>query len=161
MKDLTIVEGDIVATDMGTYQHFSIVTNRVCKAGLPMLISATKRNGTVMEEPWEIASNGRKTYVTTLKPECSVFEFLINARSQIGTWNYSILNQNCEHFVRWAGEQKPSSTQVTSGVIGGVAGLAIVNEFVKNPKAVHFLGGMILLAGIAVATARVSERVNK
>ena len=39
--------GDIVGTDFIVYQHWSLVSDSFCKNGLPTLISATNRTGTV------------------------------------------------------------------------------------------------------------------
>jgi len=67
MKDLkmtfenTLRPGELIMTSLGNYEHKSIVSDRKCPLGKPMLISATARTGTVMEEPYDTVVMGRKT----------------------------------------------------------------------------------------------------
>lgn len=51
--------GDIVVSNFDVYQHWSLVSDSLCEKGLPMLISATKRNGTVQEESWDVVTQGK------------------------------------------------------------------------------------------------------
>lgn len=158
MKELKVKPGDVVVTDFGAYQHWSIVTDRLCEFGRNMLISATKRNGTVREEAWHVVTQGKNTYIADVQVTISPQDLLAKARSVIGKWNYSVLERNCEHFVKWAAGLKITSRQVVSGVAGGVAGGALVAAISEEPKLLPILGGGLLVAGIAVWAAKASEK---
>jgi F0F1-type ATP synthase membrane subunit c/vacuolar-type H+-ATPase subunit K len=158
MIEIVVKPGDIVVSNFGVYQHWSLVTDRFCSAGKPMLISATKRNGTVQEEPWDDVVQGKETYVADIQHSHPVKTILENARSQIGEWAYSVTNNNCEHFVKWASGFEVSSTQVKAGVGGAVAGAALVGIFAEKPTPIKFFGGILVLAGLAVATTKAIEK---
>jgi len=161
LKTINVKPGDVVVSDFGVYQHWSIVTDRVCSDGSPMLISATKRNGTVQEEPWSEVTQGNKTYVANTQFSKSILDVLTDARSQIGSWSYSVTSNNCEHFVKWATGLKVSSTQVKAGVAGAGAGIALVGLCSENPKFVKFLGWSVVLGGLAVLGAKALEKPDQ
>ena len=158
MKRLEVMPGDVVVSNFGMYQHWSLVSDRVCRSGKPMLISATKRNGTVREEPWDVVTDGKDTYVAEFSANYAVQDVLANARSQIGQWVYSITDRNCEHFVKWASGLKVSSSQVKAGVGGAVVGATVVAALAENPKLIKFLGGALVLGGLAVLAAKAVEK---
>jgi len=155
---LDVKPGDVVVTNFGIYQHWSLVTDKYCNLLKPMLISATKRNGTVQEEPWDVVTGGEYTYVVDAKHKKTITEVLRLARSQIGNWSYSVADNNCEHFVKWSTGLKISSTQVKNGVGGLALGAAIVGIVSEKPTALKFLGGALLVAGIAVAVTKAVEK---
>ena len=72
------------------------------------------------------------------------------AKSQIGRWKYSLLNRNCEHFVKWATGLEVSSSQVIAGSAGAAAGAALVGLFSENPKLLTYLGGAAAIGTLAV-----------
>ncbi|MXR68130.1 hypothetical protein GNT65_05505 [Shewanella sp. JBTF-M18] len=158
MDSLLVSPGDVVVTDFGIYQHWSFVSDAVCSKGKPMLISATKRNGTVKEETWDIVTQGKNTYITKVQQIKPIYEVLKTARSQIGKWTYSVESKNCEHFVKWASGLEVSSTQVVNTTAGLIAGAALVGVVAENPKFVHFVGGALLVGGIFLALTRASEK---
>lgn len=133
MKELIVNPGDVVVTNLGVYQHWSTVTDKFCSLGNYMLISATKRNGTVQEEPWHIVTDGKETYVAEIELGLPIAQILSNARSQIGNWGYSVTSNNCEHFVKWSSGLKVSSTQVKAGV-GGAAAVLATKAIEKSAK---------------------------
>lgn len=150
--------GDIVVTNFGLYQHWSLVTDNICDKGHPMLISATKRNGTVKEEPWEVVTQGNHTYISDVKCAGPLTNILQRARSQIGVWGYSVTNSNCEHFVKWATGLKVSSAQVISAVGGAAVGACLVKLIAERPSALKYIGGALAIAGIAVYTTKAIEK---
>ncbi|MEJ1334534.1 MAG: lecithin retinol acyltransferase family protein [Candidatus Sedimenticola sp. (ex Thyasira tokunagai)] len=158
MEELAVNPGDVVVTDFGVYQHWSLVTDRVCDQGKPMLISATKRNGTVREEPWDVVTQGKNTYVANVETSKPIHQLLADARSQIGTWAYSVTSKNCEHFINWTSGLKVTSKQVVAGVGGAAAGATLVGMLSENPKLLKFLGGALVVGGIAVVTTRAVEK---
>jgi len=123
-----------------------------------MLISATKRNRTVQEEPWHVVTGGKETYVAEITANYPVSEVIDNARSQIGQWTYSITDRNCEHFVKWASGLKVSSTQVKAGIAGAVVGVTAVAALAENPKLLKFLGGALVIGGLAVLATKALEK---
>ena len=150
--------GDIVVTDFGAYQHHSVVSDRLDEQGKPFLISATKRTGTVREEPWEVVTRGKRTYVTnTPTPRCPS-HILAAARSMIGQWHYRALSGNCEHFTKWAVGLEVSSSQVTAGVVGVTIGATLVTSLSKNPKGTAIIGGTLLGGLLFLTTTRAAEK---
>lgn len=158
MNNIAVQAGDVVVTDFGLYQHWSIVSDRLCSLGKNMLISATKRTGTVKEEPWDDVTSGKNTYVAEVETDKSVPEMLTNARSQIGAWDYSVTGNNCEHFVKWSTGLKVTSKQVTSGVVGAVAGGVAVAAIAENPNLTKILGVAVVVGGLAVLASKALEK---
>ncbi len=158
MEELAVKPGDVVVTSFGVYQHWSLVSDRLCSAGKPMLISATQRNGTVREEPWDVVTQGETTYVADVTSSKPLQQILADARSQIGKWSYSITSKNCEHFVKWASGLQVTSKQVVAGVGGATAGVALVGLLSENPKPIKFLGGALFVGGLAVAATRAAKK---
>ncbi|MDY0208342.1 MAG: lecithin retinol acyltransferase family protein [Pseudomonas sp.] len=150
--------GDVVVTDFTGYQHWSLVSDKLCEQGKPLLISATKRNGTVREEPWDTVTLGKETYVADVSYARPISEVLAMARSQIGQWRYSLTSNNCEHFVKWVAGLEVSSKQVVSGVAGALVGATAVGLIAEKPTTAKFLGGALLLGGLAVIASKASEK---
>ena len=63
MEEINVKPGDIIVTNYGTYQHWSLVSDRIGADNKLMPISATKRLGTVAEEMWDTVVKGKKTYI--------------------------------------------------------------------------------------------------
>lgn len=160
MENLEVKPGDVIATDMGGYQHWSLVSDRRCDAGKPMLISATKRTGTVQEEAWDTVTGSKASVVVALEMKLTPVAVLRAAREQIGTWQYSVMTRNCEHFVTHVTGHQVSSTQVTAGVGGALVGAALVASFAENPNAIKLLAGAALIAGVAVYVVRPTEKTT-
>lgn len=158
MRDILVKPGDVVVTNMGIYQHWSLVSNRVCENGFYKLISASQRTGTVQEESWLEVTQGKKTYVAEYTSAVSVYDALTAARSQIGKWAYSVTGRNCEHFVKWATGLEVTSTQVKAGVAGAAVGAVSVAVLCKEPKLAKFLAGALIVGGIATFVARATEK---
>ncbi|MBR9865869.1 MAG: hypothetical protein GYB18_02005 [Oceanospirillales bacterium] len=161
MNNLEVQAGDVVVTQFGIYQHWSLVSDRFCSLGKNMLISATKRTGTVQEEPWDDVTQGKHTYVAITNSEKPISQILSDARSQIGNWVYSVTDNNCEHFVKFSSGLKVSSSQVKAGVGGAAIGAIAVAALAENPKAIKILGGAVLLGGIAVMISKAVEKKSK
>ena len=158
MNSVVVKAGDVVVTQFGVYQHWSLVSDRVCSLGKYMLISATKRTGTVQEESWDDVTQGKHTYLAVSNSEKSISQTLQDARTQIGNWTYSVTDHNCEHFVKWSSGLKVSSTQAKSGIGGAVVGAVAVATLAENPKAIKILGGAVLLGGLALMLSKAVEK---
>jgi len=158
MRRLEVKPGDTLVSEFGGYQHWSLVTDQVCEKGMPMLISATKRNNTVQEESWDKVTQGKHSYVAQVETNKPVEQILCDARSQIGKWRYSLTKQNCEHFVKWAAGLEVSSRQITAGTTGAVVGAGAVAVLSENPKWFWFLGGAMLVGGLAIAITKATEK---
>lgn len=142
--------GDLVVTNFSGYQHWSIVSDRVCKNGQLMLISATKRNGTVKEEPYEVVTQGAYSYkVTGLAFARLPSEVISLARTFENKWNYSLLSANCEHFARYIACGEYKSEQVSNGVSASLFVGTAISLAIEKPKA----GMLLLLTALAGVTA--------
>lgn len=134
--------GDVIISEMGGYQHWSIVSDRFGLDGNYMLISASKRTGTVREEPWDDVVGERRFWVDAASDRHSGLRAVERARKQIGVWSYSVTMRNCEHFANFARDLCVSSKQV-KGVMA-CAGMGMTLAAMSNHK-VSF--GMIMAAG--------------
>ncbi|BAX55236.1 hypothetical protein FA893_16220 [Photobacterium damselae subsp. piscicida] len=153
--------GDIVAVDFGRYDHWALVSDKVCHQGKRMLISATKRNGTVMEETWDEVTQGQKVVLSKLHCHNDVSGSLEKARSQIGVWQYSVYKRNCEHFIYWVLSDKLRSKQVIGGVSGAVLGAIGVVTLSKKPSVLKVLGGAWAGLTSGVILAKASNKTRK
>lgn len=158
MNKLEAQVGDVVVTTFGMYQHWSLVSDRFCSLGKNMLISATKRTGTVREEPWDDVTQGKHTYIAVTHSEKPTLQILSDARSQIGNWVYSVTDNNCEHFAKWSSGLKVSSSQVKAGIGGAAIGAIAVAALADNPKTTKIIGGAVLLAGIVLMASKATEK---
>ncbi len=161
MEDIKVQPGHIVVTDFGVYQHWSLVSDRIGSDGKLMLISATRRLGTVAEELWDTVTQGRRTYVVEADIKDPLPIVLQRARDKIGEWKYELNFNNCEHFAKWAGGLEVSSTQVKAGVTGAVVGAAAVALLSEDPKLIKFLTGAFLVGGVAVMAAKAVGKRKK
>ncbi|MGF1805846.1 lecithin retinol acyltransferase family protein [Aliivibrio sifiae] len=152
MDMLDVAPGDLIKSNFGGYDHWSIVSDSLCENGKFKLISATKRNGTVKEEEWDVVVNDKYTVVSNVESKYSPCETIANARSQIDSWKYSLFNNNCEDFVYWASGINISSKQVVGSVTGATIGTAAVALFSDKPTSSKLLfGGAIgLFFGLLV-----------
>ena len=158
MNRLEVSPGNVIVTNFFGYQHWSLASDRFCRDGFPMLISATKRNGTVQEESWEMVTKGNDSYVANINTHIPVSEILRNARDQIGQWKYCLTSNNCEHFVKSCTNLEVTSTQVKAGIGGAVLGSVAVGAMAENPNLVKFLGGSLLVGGLAILLTRPSKK---
>ena len=158
MEGIRIFPGDVVVTNFVIYQHWSLVSDQLCAKGKNMLISASKRTCTVQEEEWDTVTQGKKTYVVKIERSKPVTQILADARSQIGRWKYSVVTKNCEHFVKWASGMPVSSSQVTAGVLGGIAGALLVGSLSEKPNFVKLLAGACFAGGLAINDTKVIEK---
>ncbi|WP_298906106.1 lecithin retinol acyltransferase family protein [uncultured Aliiroseovarius sp.] len=150
--------GDVVVTDMGAYQHYSVVSDRRCAAGKLMLISATQRNGTVREEPYDIVAGKRNTYVVQTENKRPVSEVLKLAREQIDSWKYCASSNNCEHFKNYVLGLEVTSRQVTAAVGGSIIGATVVASLANAPNTLKLFLGASLGAVIALYTAKATAK---
>ncbi|GAA0685405.1 lecithin retinol acyltransferase family protein [Marinobacterium maritimum] len=155
----TVLPGNVVVTDFGAYQHFSLASDQLSSNGFPKLISATKRTGTVQEEEWDAVTQGKTTFVAKVpETDLAVSVILERARSHIGQWKYSITGSNCEHFVNTVRGLKFDSKQVSAGVSGAMLGAALVGTLSEKPTTFKFLLGALAVGGIAVAASKVKSQ---
>ena len=152
--------GQMLVTDFGGYQHYSLVSDRFCSDGKPMLISATSRNGTVLEEQFDIVTGGKPTYATGQAPYCP-HRVLDHARSMIGRWEYDVLNNNCEHFANWATGHGKVSMQVRFGLAGTCTAMVIVALTSKKPEFAKYALAVTGLTVLAIWCARAEKTVEQ
>lgn len=161
----TIAPGDFLVTDFNfgpiPYQHWSLVSNKKCVNGYFMLISASERTGTVMEETVQEVVQGANTYKADLKTLLPAEEVISNARELIGNWSYSVSSRNCQHFINLVAGLGLTSGQVKAGAtIGFVGGLATV-LLSDKPSWFKILGVAVAGAAIGVAGSKaVAKKEN-
>jgi hypothetical protein len=111
--------GDVLAVFCTAYTHYSIISDQQGLDNKPMLISASNRTGTVREEVWSNVVGTAKVKVHPKPENIATSVVLENARSQIGSWTYSLKDQNCEHFVNWCSGLGLNSKQVRNAALAG------------------------------------------
>jgi len=161
LKNLEVKPGDVVVTDMGVYQHWSLVSNKRSEDGEYMLISASDRKKTVAEEHWHATTHGKLTYVAEHQAIFPVDEVLRNARSMIGKWKYNVTNRNCEHFVNFVTKGELTSKQVKAGLAAGTIGALAAAALSDDPKVVKVAGVALLCAGVAVFASKAAEKSTR
>jgi hypothetical protein len=135
--------GDIIAIYCGLFVHYSIISDRLGPDLKPMLISASNRTGTVSEEAWNNVLSNEKTKHYPKPSHIKAYTILEKARSQIGSWSYSLTNRNCEHFVHWCTGFGISSKQVKLGAGLGIAAGLLTYACTKDHKALKATAGLI------------------
>lgn len=109
-----------------------------------MLISLSRRTGTVAEESWDEVVQGRAVKPSRLRSDLAPEEVVRRARSQIGRRRYNFVTGNCEHFVHEALGLPPRSWQLETAAGIGVSTLLFALRLARgNP-------------GIAIAATVVS-----
>lgn len=119
-----------------------------------MLISLSRRTGTVAEEPWDDVVRGRTVEPSRLRSELPSREVVRRARSQLGRRRYNFVTGNCEHFVREALGLPPRSQQLETAAGVGVSTLIFALRLARgNP-------GIAIVATVAsiLLSARFSAR---
>ncbi|PSV11671.1 hypothetical protein C0W59_19255 [Photobacterium kishitanii] len=160
MNMQSIKAGDIVVSDFDLYEHYSVVSDEISTDGKPLLISATQRHGTVKEETWDVATQGKDTFLANKQSNLSVAEILNNARSQIDKWHYSVISSNCEHFSNWCLGLKVSSTQIVGASVGAVGGALLVKCCVEDPKPLDYLFGVVTLGFLGVSCSKAQPKLS-
>lgn len=135
MKVLTtnIPLGAVVDIDFGLFTHRALVSSRT-SGGKPMLISATRRTGTVLEEHWDAVVQGNPVKLVA-RPQTfhHGLQLVERARAYIRRWRYHVKDANCEHFVSLVVTGKAFSPQVRGWLT---------------------LGGLVLAGGLLMVAAR-------
>lgn len=126
--------GSIVAINCGSFTHYALVSDTLGYDGFPKLIGASNRTRTVREESWTNIIAGQAYKVIDNPGHLSVYQVLSRARSAIDKWKYSVLDNNCEHFVNWASGLPKSSKQVAAGAGCGIALGGLAYAMSKNNR---------------------------
>lgn len=105
--------GEAVYVKVGLIKHYGIVTE------LGTIINSSKRRGAVMEETIESFSEGRQILRASFQAALAPHEVINRARSKLGE-RWRLLDENCEHFVRWALGLKKTSEQVVGWMLAGL-----------------------------------------
>lgn len=151
---MKLVPGDVVVTDFGLYQHWSLVSDRRDAYGQYMLISASRRTGTVREEPFDRVTAGNPSYVAHHFYDKPLWEVLADARWQIDRWDYSLTGNNCEHFIHWATGHRVRSSQVQASVLGTVAGVAFTTFLGPKYRVAKLIGSAVIAGGSALMASK-------
>ena len=119
----TYVPGSIVAVRIGLVKHQGLISDRIV-AGMPTVISNSKKRGCVAEEAWSEFAGGRQVDLLGYPGRLHPRDVLARARSRIGQpWTPT---SNCEHFVAFAHGQEEWSPTLRACSIAGAALLLLV-----------------------------------
>lgn len=131
--------GDLIEIDRGYYQHWAIYVGNgdvvhlapeceVAGAGLSSIRSVAADCAMVKKEPLRRVVGSDKYKINnkydTRFPPLPVDEIICRAKAEVGTvMSYSVLGQNCEHFVTGLRYGTAVSDQVRDGamLLGGTA----------------------------------------
>ena len=124
--------GTVVAIDFGWFTHSALVSTYGAD-GKPMLISATRRTGTVLEEHWDAVVQGKPvTVVARPHTRSHAMHIVANGRQFIRRWRYHATQANCEHFTSAVVSGKPFSPQVrawaTVGIVATIAAVVLATR---------------------------------
>ncbi|XP_054840928.1 phospholipase A and acyltransferase 3-like [Eublepharis macularius] len=138
--------GDLIEVFRPLYQHWAIYIgngnvvhlapeSEVAGAGIYSLHSVACNKAVVKKEPlWKVV--GEDKYQINNKYDrrhsrLPVHEIIFRAKAEVGrVMDYSVFNQNCEHFVTGLRYGSSDSDQVTDGfdmggaVVAGIVGIA-------------------------------------
>jgi hypothetical protein len=124
------------------YDHYGIFTN----VGTVVELAGNSRpddptfdlsSMCVRESSLEEFARGKEVIVEECAESFSAEEVILNARSRLGTSDYSIFRSNCEHFARWCKTGKASSRQIEAAAhvaIQTVSCIAYVAVARSSPK---------------------------
>lgn len=155
MKKLMFPPGATLVSNFNGYQHYSVASDRVAPDGQQYLISASRRNGTVAEEPMSTVTQGRYTYVADIPQYYAGNEIVAIARSFIGNWQYNLITDNCEHFAKLVSGNPAKSTQLVGCSASAALGYGLVKLYSENPTAAKIGAGILVggLVGLALTRA--------
>ncbi len=148
------IAGQIIKIRYDLYTHYAVISDRLGDDGYPMLIDNAAATGTISERSWSAATNGRPVTRSGLKSEFSPQEVLTCAKSLIGRKHYSLLNFNCESFVRETLGLKPISKQVAISCITVPAAMYAAHKAFGGNS---WLTGVAGLLAMAATTQTVAE----
>ena len=105
-----MAKGDHLMVSCGTYQHHAIDMGdgRVIQYGSGELSASNE----VAIVPYETLASVGEVFVLEGPVSFSADEVIERAISRIGEKNYSLLGNNCEHFVNWCRTGQADSRQV-------------------------------------------------
>lgn len=106
-----MAKGDHLMVSFGIYQHHAIDMGdgRVIQYGSGEL---PPRNNEVTIESYETLAAKGDIVTLDVAANFSADEIIARATSRIGEKNYSLLGNNCEHFVNWCRTGQADSRQV-------------------------------------------------
>lgn len=114
----SVPPGSVLDIDFGLFRH-RVIASFLGVDGKPHLISATARTGTVLEEPWDIVTQGREVNLIAVPDTPAMaLEVIGRARQHIRQWRYDLFGSNCEHFVSLILQGRASSPQLWVATIG-------------------------------------------
>lgn len=106
-----MAKGDHLMVSFGTYQHHAIDMGdgKVIQYGDGKL--SVPNNEVVISDYESLAAKG-EVFLLEGQASFSADEIIERAKSRIGEKNYSLLGNNCEHFVNWCRTGEAKSQQV-------------------------------------------------
>jgi hypothetical protein len=145
--------GDHVFVRRGRrYSHHGID----CGDGTVIHFSGRRRPGRHVERTTMAAFAGSsEVHVRAYRQRLPVDEIVANAESRLGSQDYSLVRNNCEHLATWASTGSPRSRQVRGWAIAAPGAFASVG--VADLAGIHLVLLSLLSMG-AYAVARPFRR---
>jgi hypothetical protein len=149
-----MARGDHLAADRGTYFHHAIDLGD----GRVIHYRGTlgeKSDASVRIDPMERFTSGCRTFAVEYGTCATADDVVTRALSRLGERDYSLFNNNCEHFARWCKTGLACSEQVrdklagVGGVGGGGAAVAGSLGVVSATGAAAGLSGAGVMSGLA------------
>lgn len=121
--------GDIVYTPLyGIWRHYGIIIN-ACPFGNHTVRTVHRDLDTPLNQSYDEFSNGQRVYRVPYSSNAKREEAVRNALSE-SDFDYHLLFNNCENFVRRAHGLKNVSLQVVSGI--GILSASLVLAMLKR-----------------------------
>lgn len=114
-QEVDLKIGSIVSTDRTFYPHVGIIASKD-RDGRITVISNSNSRGCVVEETLAEFLGGGDLRIDGYPSSLPPHAVLARARAKIGS-PYSLINFNCEHFVRYVHGLEIKSPQLTTGIM--------------------------------------------
>ncbi|WP_395656210.1 lecithin retinol acyltransferase family protein [Nocardioides sp.] len=99
-------------------------------------------------------ADGGEVLVRAYRTRLPVEEIIANAESRLGTQQYHLVRNNCEHFATWASTGSPRSRQVRGWAVAAPSAFASIGVAEAAGAHAIFLGGLGVGAYAASAPLR-------
>lgn len=147
------VAGQIIKIRYSLYIHYAVISDCIGPDGYPMVIDNSAATGTITERSWSEATKDRPVTLSDLKSEFSPQEVLACAKSMLGKRGYSLMNFNCESFVRETLGLLPTSKQVVTSTVVVPTAMYTAHRLSGGNKWITGLVGVVTLAATTHAVA--------
>ncbi len=132
-----MLPGDALRVRRGLYWHYGLYAGEV--DGKKMVFENTRENVKLVS--LDDFSKGKEIESISYLGSTKRDDIIRRANSILGKKKYSLLRNNCEHFVAWCQEGKPKSLQVRKGA--------------------KILAGTLTVVGTSILAKKLLKRMSK